>query len=446
MLRWEGKMKKIAVLAIVLGLSFPVFSQESFVEQSLVLNVEVPVRVFQGAAFVNNLTLEDFEILEDGVPQKIEACYLINRRAVQRKEEMRRYTPQMTRNFYLFFEVTDYNPKISDALNYFCANILQQGDNLVTITPLKSYRLKDQAFRAKSKEAIAEELKGLVRKDCLTGNSEYRNAVSTLTELAKKLSEAIKTGDPYIELKGEQEDKAAPEEDQVKRKEKDEAAPKGKRERDEAELREILGLRLDEDLFLYADLQHKLDVLREVSQMKLLDFANRLAREDGQKYVFLFYEREYIPQIEPTLVAEYSALYKDNPYVYQTLTQTTQWRDQMTFDTDRVKQAYADASAAIHFLFITTPRPVITGVYFEERSEDIYTAFREMARATGGIFETSADPASMFRSALEVAENYYLLYYSPKNMEDTGNNFRHIEVRMKKPGYRILYRSGYFLR
>jgi phage-related protein len=69
-----------------------------------------------------------------------------------------------------------------------------------------------------------------------------------------------------------------------------------------------------------------------------------------------------------------------------------------------------------------------------------------MARATGGIFESSADPASMFRNALEAAENYYLLYYSPKNMEDTGNNFRHIEVRMKKPGYRILYRSGYFLR
>jgi VWFA-related protein len=412
-------MKKTAIVVLFLGLSFPVFSQESFVEQSLVLNVEVPVRVFQGAAFVNNLTLEDFEVLEDGVPQKIEACYLINKSAVQRKEEIRRYTPQTARNFYLFFEITDYNPKISDAVNYFCANILQPSDNLVAITPLKSYRLKDQALQAKSKEAIAEELKGLVRKDCLAGNSEYRNAVSDLTELAKTLSEAIKTGDPYVAPSDEQGVSA---------------------------LNEKLGSRLDEHLFLYADLQHKLDVLREVSQMKLLDFANRLTREDGQKYVFLFYEREYIPQIEPKLVAEYFAKYKDNLYVYQTLTQALQSRDQMTFDTDRVKQAYADASAAIHFLFITTPRPVITGVYFEERSEDIYSAFREMAQATGGIYESSADPASMFQHALEAAENYYLLYYSPKNMEDTGNNFRHIEVRVKKPGYRVLYRSGYFLR
>jgi VWFA-related protein len=416
-----GKMKKTAIFVLALGLSLPVFSQESFVEQSLVLNVEVPVRVFQGPAFVNNLTIEDFEIFEDGVPQKIEACYLINKSAIQRKEEIKRYIPQTTRHFYLFFEITNYDPKISDAVKYFCQNVLIPSDNLMVITPLKSYRLKDQALQAKSKEAIAEELKGLVRKDCLAGNSEYRSAVSELTELAKFLSEAIKTGDLDVESSGEQQEGVAPSKIPA-------------------------GTRLDEHLFLYADLQHKLDVLREVSQMKLLDFANRLAREDGQKYVFLFYQREYIPQIEPKLVAEYYAAYKDNPYVYQTLTQAAQPRDQMTFDIERVKQAYADASAAIHFLFITTPRPVMSGVYFEERSEDIYSAFREMAHATGGIFESSANPASMFQDALEAAENYYLLYYSPKKSEDTERNFRHIEVRVKKGNYRVFYRTGYFLR
>jgi VWFA-related protein len=414
-----GKMKK-AAFVLFLGLSLLGFSQESFVEQSLVINVEVPVRVFQGKTFVANLTIDDFEILEDGVPQKIEACYLINKSAIQRREEIKRYIPQTTRNFYLFFEITDYDPKISNAVKYFCQNILIPGDNLMVITPLKSYRLKDQALQAKSKEAIAEELKGLVRKDCLAGNSEFRSAVSDLTGLAKSLSEAIKTGDLDAASSGQQEDGVVP--------------------------GEIRGKTLDEQLFLYANLLEKLDVLREISQMKLLDFANHLAREDGQKYVFLFYQREYIPQIEPKLIAEYTALYQDNPYVYQTLTQAAQLRDQMTFDVERVKQAYADASAAIHFLFITTPRPLVAGVYFEERSEDIYSAFREMAQATGGIFESSANPASMFQNALEAAENYYLLYYSPKKIEDTERNFRHIEVRVKKGNDRVLYRTGYFLR
>jgi len=413
--------KMQAFVLLLLGTSFLAYSQQSFVEQSLVLNVEVPVRVFKGATFVADLTINDFEILEDGVPQKIEACYLINKSAIQRREEIKRYIPQTTRNFYLFFEITDYVPKIGDAVNYFCQNILIPTDNLMVITPLKTYRLKEQALQGKSKEAIAEELKELVRKDCLAGNAEFRNAVSDLTGLAKSLSAAIKTGAVDVDANPV--------------KEQDGAAPVG-----------IQGMQLDEQLVLYGNLLEKLETLREISQMKLLDFADHLARQDGQKYVFLFYQREFIPQVDPKLVMEYSALYQDNPYVYQTLTQTAKLRDRdMSFDVERVKQTYADASTAIHFLFITTPRPEISGVYFEERSEDIFSAFREMAEATGGIFESSANPASMFQNALEATENYYLLYYSPKKVEDTERNFRQIEVRVKKGDYRILYRAGYFL-
>lgn len=140
-------------------------------------------------------------------------------------------------------------------------------------------------------------------------------------------------------------------------------------------------------------------------------------------------------------------LYQDNPYVYHTLTRASSFRDrEMFFDVERVKQAYADASTAVHFLFITTPKPEIADVYLEERSEDIFSAFREMARATGGIFESSSNPAAMFQDALEAAENYYLLYYTPKNVEDTERNFRRIEIRVKKGDYRVLYRTGYFLR
>jgi hypothetical protein len=204
---------------------------------------------------------------------------------------------------------------------------------------------------------------------------------------------------------------------------------------------------LEEQFVYYANLIDKLDTLREISQMKMIDFANHLARLEGQKYVFLFYQREYIPQVDPKLVTEYAALYQDNLYLYQLLSKATKFRDrEMSFNVERIKQAYADASTAVHFLFITTPRPQISGVYMEERSEDIFSAFREMAGATGGIFESSANPASMFRQALEAAENYYLLYYTPKLAGDNGRDFRNIEVRVKKGDCKVLYRTGYFSR
>lgn len=49
-----------------------------------VVNVEVPVRVFDGDRFVEGLTLNDFEVYEDGVPQKVEAAYLIRKTTVLR--------------------------------------------------------------------------------------------------------------------------------------------------------------------------------------------------------------------------------------------------------------------------------------------------------------------------------------------------------------------------
>ena len=45
--------------------------------ESVVVNIEVPVRVLRNNVLVEGLTLADFEVLEDGVPQKVEAVYLI---------------------------------------------------------------------------------------------------------------------------------------------------------------------------------------------------------------------------------------------------------------------------------------------------------------------------------------------------------------------------------
>lgn len=416
-------MRKLltSILLLLFLTAWPGLPQQSFTEQALVINVEVPVRVFQGTAFVDHLTINDFELLEDDIPQKIEACYLVKKRMVQRREEKKKYIPEISRHFYLFFEITDYIPKIEEAVEYFCQNVLMQGDHLVVITPVKTYRLKDQALQVKSRKAISEELKGLIRKDCQEGNAEFRSVVGSLTELAKSLSAGLKSGNL--------------------------ATPVEVKEQDEASGSSLQGMQLEEMLLFYGTLLEKLDTLRAISQMKMLDFANHLAREEGQKYVFLFYQREYIPQVEPKIILEYSALYQDNPYVYQTLTNAYKFRErEISLDTERIKQAYADASTAIHFLFITTPRPEVSGVYFEERSEDVFNAFREMTAATGGYFESASNPASMFRSALEAAENYYLLYYTPSHIGDSDKNFRRIVVRVKKGNYQVIYRTGYFVR
>jgi VWFA-related protein len=409
----RGEMRKGAVcLALFFSCSMG-FSQQSFIEQSLVINVEVPVRVFDGNIFVDTLGKDDFEVLEDGVRQKIEAVYLVKRAMIERREESKEYRPDTARRFYLFFELTEYVPKMAEAVEDFVQNVLAADDSLFVVTPLKTYQMKDQALALKSREAIAEELLNLVNKDCLTGNREFRSTVAELTNLAKEMSGAIladsrrhvSSDDPRAETKY-----------------------------------------LAEQLIYYSTLLDKLDTLRQINQTKFVDFAHFLKKQKGQKSVFLFYQREYIPQIDPKLITEYMSYYQDNVYVYQTLTDVSKFHDrQMPFDVENIKLLYSDASTAIHFLFLTTPRENVEGVYLEEWSGDVFDAFREMAEATGGFYDSSANPAPLFHNALQATENYYLLYYSPRKIEETERAFRKIEVRVKKGNYRILHRSGYYI-
>ena len=71
----------IGLLVLILFLS-----GQEIQEKATAINIEVPVRVFYKNKFIDNLTINDFEVFEDGKLQKIEAVYLIQERQVKREE------------------------------------------------------------------------------------------------------------------------------------------------------------------------------------------------------------------------------------------------------------------------------------------------------------------------------------------------------------------------
>ena len=83
-------MKKQIIIILLVSACF-VFSTQQIQEQSVVINVEIPTRVFDGNTFVDNLSIDDFEIYEDGRPQKLDAIYLIKRKSIERREEIKRF-------------------------------------------------------------------------------------------------------------------------------------------------------------------------------------------------------------------------------------------------------------------------------------------------------------------------------------------------------------------
>jgi len=203
---------------------------------------------------------------------------------------------------------------------------------------------------------------------------------------------------------------------------------------------------VEQNLQFYGTVLEKLEALRRIDQRKLLDFADYLKDKEGQKFVFLFYQREFIPKIDPRTFDRLVRLYQNNPVVKFTTTSLfALYRRDISIDVERVKRAYSDSSIGIHFLFFSKTAEYTPGVRMEEHSEDIFSVFNDMAVATGGLTTSSANPEYLFKKASDASNSYYLLYYTPKDyVEDS--KFKNIKVKVKTGGYRITHRLGYFAR
>lgn len=423
-------MKKSLFIVIFCVAGLALFSQQ-VTEESIVINVEVPVRVFDGNNFVDDLTIDDFEILENGVPQRVEAVYLVKKRSIERSEEKRRFSPETKRNFFLFFELSEYDPKLGEALEYFIKNAISPEDNLIIATPMKSYRLRGKALEVKSHDEVVDQLKGLIRRDTLLGASEYNNLMRSLEELARTLTSSILEAVEATEAL----EQIVVMEDQSYFERMEDRIPG-----------DFKGRSIDEQLQIYHDLLMKLESIRHVDEQQMNNYAEYLKDLEGQKYVYMFYQQEYIPQIDPNILNEYMSMYQDRPNVSLTISSLFDlYRRDIDFNVEKVNQAYADSSVSIHFLHITKPSPPPTafGVQMGERSEDIFGPFQEMARATGGFADSSANADFLFQEAVRASENYYILYYSPKAYTGDGS-FKSITVRLKDKNYRVTHRVGYY--
>ncbi len=384
------KMKKIAQYLGILLIIIPLFTQEQ--HQVSVINIEVPVRVFKGDSFIDNLTIWDFEVYEDGELQKVETVFLIKKADIKKQEGSQKYRPEVSRNFVLLFEIADYLPKVAESIEYFFNEIFLPGDSLTVMTPLKTYNFKKNALEVLPKEEIIKQLKDKLRRDVSLGNSEYKSILRELHELMPPDDETIK----YFRL-----------------------------------------------------LLKRLESLRSTKEQNLLDFADFLKAKSGPKHVFLFYQKEVLPQMDPNTLAQFVSMNQDNQALLIEYYDTIEFfRREISFDIDKVKKVFSDSSISIHFLFITKPPSInITRMQpdilsWADHSEDVYSAFREMADATGGITENSANASSSFKKAAAASENYYLIYYTPNSYKADGK-FKKIEVKVKSGRYKVTHRSGY---
>jgi VWFA-related protein len=402
LVRIMGEAQIVGILALLAACGFFVLSLHPQELRHVVgvVNVEVPVRVFDGERFVDGLTLKDFEVFENGKPQKIVALYLIQKANIQKEETSgpvaAKPAPKMGRTIVMQFEILDPMPKLDEAMDFFFDQVLQPEDSLTVITPRATYRFKPEALARLPRQEIAQQLKAKLRKDILAGATEYRRLLG--------------------------------------------------------DFRDVLRLPMKEDPDLQLQMLHNvIKQLRDrigVDEASLRRMAQALKALGGQKYMFLFYERELI-----NLVSFGNFGNESLPAAERSLDDmaTAEMQRDLTINPKAINQIFSDASITAHFIYLTQSKMNAGGLDQEgenalptkDLSATIFESFNEMARTTGGISEATGNPLAAFKKAATATENYYLLYYVPENYKADGK-FKEIKVVVKEKRFRVTNRAGYF--
>ncbi len=399
-------MKKTTILVTcILALVLSGTGQDQ--SQTDINSIRVPIRVFDGKNFINNLTIEDFELFENGLKQKIEALYLADGTHISREEEYREFHPNTKRVFYLLFQLTDYNPRLADAFDYLFKDVLTPQDSLVLMTPRQNYSLSPEALASRPPEQLAEEMTDIVRKDIKVGSSEYRSLMRDLRRLVRSLSGTSHMGGIS----------------------------------DTSSIDANLGI--EHLLSNYRDTLEKIETLRFVEEKTFLNFAAQVKQFPGQKNVFLFYQREYRPEIQARIMDQMLTMYQDRPNVIGDVQDLMQfYRRQIRLDTLTLQRAFSDASIFLNFIFMDKNIDNYTGIDMREQSEDVFKTFTQIANASGGVVDNSQNPYYAFQQGCDIAGHYYILYYTPTG--SAGMDYNEIEVRVKNPDYRVTHRGGYY--
>ncbi|MBC7360715.1 MAG: hypothetical protein H5U06_00270 [Candidatus Aminicenantes bacterium] len=378
-------------------------------------SASVMVRVLKQHNFISNLTVDDFEVLEDGLPRKIEAIYLVDKLNLTRIFEEKRYPISLNKNYFILVQASDYDKKLGEAIDHLINNYFLPGDTLTLITPIKIYRFHPETLSGRPKNYISQELQNIMRSDIIQGNREYNNVLKDLKKITRAM---VKYGgesagiDPDVETESDitTED-----------------------------------FTIEYLLPRYKETLEKLDSLRLVDQNRFLLFSRSLKKSPGNNVVIFFYQREFRPEISPRILNQMMSMYQDYPHIINMLMELFQfYRREAKVDKEIISRALADSGAIFNFIYLNKKPERITGVVMNEQSEDIYEALNEAAQYTGGVSDNTSNAIEGLKKSVENASAYYLIYYQTER-PSASSGFREIQVQIKNnPGYQVKHKRGYF--
>jgi len=242
---------------------------------------------------------------------------------------------------------------MGDAVTYFFNQVLAPDDQLIIYTPARAYGFSKNTLNKPRGELIAT-MKEKLRGDSAACSSNYTIILNEMKALARGIEGGQTTGaDAQAGLKN--------------------------------------------SLTLYRQEMENLRTLRQVNEPLLMKIVDMFKTQQGQNHLVMLYEAEFRPIPNRETLSRLRAM----PEIAFIVAELFASDDQKTpLDAQKFIDIFGEGKVTLHFLYIK-PRDKSTVQDFKEHSADMYDVFTKIAKATGGIVETTASPEAALKSLVK---------------------------------------------
>ena len=257
------------------------------------------------------------------------------------------------RNFMLVFDVKEYTSHVKSAVTYFINDVLQEGDQLIIVSPKKLVGFSLERLSG-PKDKLIKEIVKMLKEDINRGMARYRDTIKEMQQSALYLS-------------GERSMPSA------------------------SDLSSILAT--------YQQNRQILVTLRGNLEERLMKFNKifRRAKADNREnHLLMISEKESRPIPEKKIIDQ---LRQSNfQYGMRAVEVFLMEKHETELDFQKIEKAFKYADVKFHFLYLQgNSSRSRRGIEYVDNSGDVYDTFSKLAKTTGGVQMSGSRPTSFFK-------------------------------------------------
>jgi VWFA-related protein len=368
-----------------------------------VVNVGLILRALKKGKTVGGLKQEDFTLYENGKPLPLTSFKEIRRKVGQRAadEAVKSRVEEKKRLFFIFFRVTEPDPKIQEALTHFFRHVYRNEDYVLLMLENRVFSI---TRRARVAPVLASFYQAFINYVTETRIEKQRLTDDLNRSVNSFLDETNKNFDNPVLIEGE-----------------------------------AFKMLSAFKAFWQAYQARYIGLPEE----KLKQIATSLKKLDIEKWGLVFFQQDRLPQLnlknifgfrrKPPLDA--AKFRKEIEIIMQDAIQT----GQSTQIIRQFQRAFIDADVTFHLLLSNpTSKGKLDSDYLKYSA--VYTdwqqVFRNISEATGGGIIEDNDLQGSLVKVVEREDVYYRITYAPAA---GGKERRNIRIETKVPGLKLQY-------